>query len=84
MKVSPQLLAYAGIALIGLALILAGVSLALTPPTESPSLGLRGLKRQRALAQGGLFATFEPLMRFVAGLCRTCRWAACAAASTPT
>jgi tight adherence protein C len=36
-------------------------------PGTSPRLGMRGRKRQRALEEGGLFATAEPVMRMVAG-----------------
>ena len=37
------------------------------PPTHTPRLGQRGLKRQRALDAGGSFAAIEPAMRLVAG-----------------
>jgi tight adherence protein C len=63
-----DLLGFGGIALTGTALAVASYALALSPPTVSPSLGLRGLKRQRALNRGGLFAAVEPMMRFIAGL----------------
>jgi tight adherence protein C len=36
-------------------------------PEDSPRLGLRGKKRQKALEAGGAFATFEPMIRMVAG-----------------
>jgi tight adherence protein C len=35
-------------------------------PQDSPRLGMRGLRRMRAMEAGGLFATFEPLVRLVA------------------
>jgi tight adherence protein C len=41
--------------------------LARHPPTHTPRLGNRGLRRQKALAEGGLFKSIEPLMRLVAG-----------------
>jgi tight adherence protein C len=47
----------------GLVGTLAGV-----PVPPAPRLGHRGAERRRALDQGGLFATLEPLVRFVAGL----------------
>jgi tight adherence protein C len=68
MSNSVDLLAWGGIGLIGLALAFGSFTLLQHPPTKSPYLGLRGLKRQNALAKGGLFATFEPPIRFVAGL----------------
>jgi len=34
---------------------------------ERPELGSRGLKRRRALEEGGIFKAFEPAMRLVAG-----------------
>jgi tight adherence protein C len=37
-------------------------------PLERPKYGHRGAERQRALDAGGLFASFEPAIRFVAGL----------------
>jgi len=63
-----DLLAYGAVALVGLGLVVASYALGLNPPTVSPYLGLRGLKRQKALQEGGSFATFEPIIRFVAGL----------------
>ncbi|HEU5055661.1 MAG TPA: hypothetical protein VFU21_04025, partial [Kofleriaceae bacterium] len=63
-----DLLAYGAIALVGLGLVVASYALGLNPPTVSPYLGLRGLKRQKALQEGGSFATVEPIVRFVAGL----------------
>jgi tight adherence protein C len=41
--------------------------LARNPATHTPRLGNRGLKRQKALEEGGLFKSIEPLMRLVAG-----------------
>lgn len=37
-------------------------------PTTPAKYGHRGAERRRALDQGGLFATFDPIVRFVAGL----------------
>lgn len=54
-------------ALLSSGLFLAVHTLARNPPVTTPRLGLRGLKRQQALAEGGSFVTVEPAMRFVAG-----------------
>ncbi len=35
-----------------------------TPTRETSRLGMRGLKRERALSRGGLFAHVEPLIRW--------------------
>lgn len=45
-----------------------GLLLSLVPVPPSPRLGRRGAERRRALEAGGLFASAEPLIRFVAGL----------------
>ncbi len=37
------------------------------PIAERPELGSRGLQRKLALEKGGLFATFEPLIRLISG-----------------
>lgn len=63
-----EILGCAAVGLLGLALAIAGHALARVPAARTPALGLRGLKRKQALGRGGLFATIEPLMRFVAGL----------------
>lgn len=47
--------------------ILVGL-LAKVTPTETPKYGYRGAERKRALDEGGLFALFEPAMRFIAAL----------------
>src|SRR5690606_24530263 len=52
----------------GAALSIVGFALGRNPVSTAPRLGLRGLKRQRALSRGGVFAAFEPILRFVAGL----------------
>lgn len=58
-------------ALAGAGLVAFGVAVAVyafsrNPPAERPDMGMRGLKRKRALDEGGLFAVFEPLLRFLA------------------
>ena len=66
--ISPQTQALRTATLVVFALLLAFVVFVLgrNAPAVSPKLGTRGLKRQRALAEGGLFKTFEPMIRFIA------------------
>lgn len=54
--------------LLAVALIFGGVAffVGLQPVTEATRLGNRGLRRKLAIQEGGLFATFEPLIRFIA------------------
>jgi tight adherence protein C len=59
--------AYASMAMIVSGIALGIFTLARNPPVDTPRLGMRGLKRQRALAEGGSFASIEPVMRMVAG-----------------
>lgn len=59
--------AYASVAMVVSGVALGIFTLARNPPVDTPRLGMRGLKRQQALAEGGSFATLEPLMRMVAG-----------------
>jgi tight adherence protein C len=66
MSPTDRLLGYAGIALVAAAIGVVVFVLGRTTPTRSPRLGLRGLKRQQALAAGGPFALIEPIVRFVA------------------
>lgn len=58
---------YAALACIGGGLFVVTFLLGRNPPAERPEVGVRGLKRRRALDEGGLFATVEPAMRLVAG-----------------
>jgi tight adherence protein C len=53
--------------LIALALSLTVYVLSEIPSAARPELGNRGLKRRQALAEGGLFASFDPLLRRLAG-----------------
>jgi tight adherence protein C len=59
--------AYASAAMIVSGLALGIFTLARNPPVDTPRLGMRGLKRQQALAEGGSFTSIEPMMRMVAG-----------------
>lgn len=57
---------YASVAMIVSGIALGIFTLARNPPVDTPRLGVRGLKRQQALAEGGSFTSVEPLMRLVA------------------
>jgi len=59
-----------GIAAVCAALALGAGILGSTRPAAPPALGLRGLKRHRAMAGGGAFPLVEPLMRLVAAWTR--------------
>ena len=61
---------YAGIGALGAALAITILVLGSTPAAEAPRLGLRGLKRHRALNRGGLFFMIEPLTRLAAAWMR--------------
>ncbi len=65
-----MILGYAGIAAVGAGLFIVAFILGRNPGAERPELGLRGLKRQRAINEGGLFAKVEPAVRQVAGWMR--------------
>lgn len=62
-----QALAYIAMAMVGSGIGLGVFTLANNRPEDSPRLGARGLKRQRALDAEGSFASFEPMIRMVAG-----------------
>lgn len=61
-----QVLLVVGGLAFAVALFIVVFLVAKNPSTETPRLGTRGLKRQRALKEGGLFAATEPLIRIVA------------------
>lgn len=58
---------YGSAAAIALGIACVAFALARNPVASEPRLGLRGLKRQKALRKGGLFAGFEPSIRKIAG-----------------
>ncbi|HJL19174.1 MAG TPA: type II secretion system F family protein [Sandaracinaceae bacterium LLY-WYZ-13_1] len=58
---------YTALGLVVSGIALGVFTLARNPPVDTPRLGMRGLKRQQALAEGGSFGSIEPLMRMVAG-----------------
>ncbi len=64
---TPQMYAYGGAALVALGIGVAVYAFSRNPSSERPDMGVRGLKRKRALEEGGLFAAGEPLVRFLAG-----------------
>jgi len=59
--------AYLAMVMIAAGLFIGVWTLGRNRPEDSPRLGLRGKKRQKALEAGGAFATFEPMIRMVAG-----------------
>jgi tight adherence protein C len=59
--------AYLAMLMVAAGLFLAVFTLGKNKPEDSPRLGARGLKRQRAIEAGGTFVTFEPMIRMVAG-----------------
>jgi tight adherence protein C len=64
---SALVLKYATLAAFGVSIAILTYVLARNPSADRPEVGLRGLKRKDAIEKSGLFATIEPLMRFVAG-----------------
>lgn len=59
--------AYLAMFMVAAGLFLAVFTLGKNKPEDSPRLGARGLKRQRAIEEGGTFVTFEPMIRMCAG-----------------
>ena len=59
--------AYLGMLMVGTGFFLAVYMLGKNKPEDSPRLGARGLKRQRAIEAGGTFVSFEPMIRQIAG-----------------
>jgi tight adherence protein C len=55
---------YGAFALIALAFGLVVFVLGRNQPVDVPRTGMRGLKRERAIAKGGLYPAVEPLLRF--------------------
>jgi tight adherence protein C len=63
----PRIYAYISMLMVGSGIFLAVFLLGRNKPEDSPRLGARGLRRQRALDAGGSFTSFEPMIRMVAG-----------------
>lgn len=61
------LYAWIALAMVGSGIFIGVFALASNKPQDSAVFGMKGLRRQRALEAGGLFASFEPLVRAVAG-----------------
>jgi tight adherence protein C len=61
-----QLIVYSGLVLTVTALMLLVYEFARGPVASRPELGPRGAVRRRVLDKGGLFATVEPALRFLA------------------
>ncbi len=66
-ELGAHLWGYVSLACIGSGIFIAVLTLGRNRPEDSPRLGARGLKRHNAIESGGSFATFEPLVRMVAG-----------------
>jgi tight adherence protein C len=62
-----QLYGWLAMAMVGSGIGLGIFTLGSNRPEDSPRLGSRGLKRQRALDEAGSFAQLEPLVRMIAG-----------------
>lgn len=62
-----ELYRYLAMAMVASGLGLGIFTLGSNRPEDSPRLGSRGLKRQRALDEAGSFAQMEPLVRMIAG-----------------
>jgi tight adherence protein C len=62
-----QIYRWAAYGLLAVAGLVALYVLISTPPVVAPALGERGSRRRRALQQQPSFATFEPLLRKIAG-----------------
>jgi tight adherence protein C len=63
---SSTIYAWVAMAMIGAGIFVGVFTLGSSKPQDSPRLGTRGLRRSRAMEEGGLFSAFEPLVRLVA------------------
>ncbi len=63
---SATIYAWIAMAMIAAGIFLGVFSLTSSKPEDSAVFGTKGLRRQRALEAGGLFAAFEPTIRLVA------------------
>jgi tight adherence protein C len=57
---------FSSVALLVFGLALFTYQLALSPADEQPDVGVKGLKRQAVMEEGGLFNVIEPFMRWLA------------------
>lgn len=65
-SLATQWLLAGSLLLVGVAIAIVFFLIAKNPATLTPRLGTRGLKRQKALKDGGLFAALEPVVRVLA------------------
>ncbi len=63
---SSTLYAWVSMAMIASGIFVGVFALGSSKPQDSQRLGTRGLRRSRAMEEGGLFAQFEPLVRLMA------------------
>lgn len=63
---SSTVYAWIAIGMITSGIFLGVYTLGSSKPQAQPHFGMKGLRRQRAMEAGGLFAAFEPLVRLVA------------------
>lgn len=63
---SSTVYAWIAIGMITSGIFLGVYALGSSKPQAQPHFGMKGLRRQRAMEAGGLFAAFEPLVRLVA------------------
>ena len=65
MILKPIVIAYCAAAAVGIGGAFLAYAAAATPPSYRKRLGLRGLKRERALESNELWAMIEPLVRWL-------------------
>jgi tight adherence protein C len=65
MNIRHEVLRTLFLACVAIALAFASYGVASAPTRLAPRLGLRGLKRQRAIAEGGSWSQVEPLVRWL-------------------
>ena len=65
MSLRADILKFLFLGMLGLAILIGMYALAAAPTRIASRLGLRGLKRQRALAEPGGWSTIEPLVRWL-------------------
>jgi hypothetical protein len=63
---SSTLYAWIAMGMIAAGIFVGVFTLGSSKPQEQPHFGTKGLRRQRAMEEAGLFAAFEPLVRLVA------------------
>lgn len=66
MNATTLVMGFSSVALLVFGLALFTYQLALSPADEQPDVGVKGLKRQAVMEEGGLFNVIEPFMRWLA------------------